>query len=266
MQVKSLLRNWAPPAIVRTAKRLRAAIRGSNHPGHTKQQIEILTDVELALYQRSRQPFYVPALKLRYSGGRAFSMAQHHFIKYYRGGRAALERFYTDHQPVNIAEEHFVCGQSTSAGLDTLPWAPAPPEPFRGEPPLDHTHGRQQHGPVSQKKIDLEVSRLDNVRKSIERRGFVAELGGYPRGYFLENDAGDKSFIVVGGQHRVAAMIDLGFDPVPVIFQPDWPRMIRRTDAEKWPMVKKGVCTLDEALKIFDCYFRDPNLPLMRKP
>ena len=75
---------------------------------------------------------------------------------------------------------------------------------------LNLLDGRQQFGPVTMKKLNFEIERLDNVMLSIKKNGFIPEkFEGYPRGYFILNTNEDWVFYIVGGSHRVAALVAL---------------------------------------------------------
>lgn len=251
-----------PPVIVQLIKKVLrlAGLRKSTHVAKFSNSI-FVESPKFALYQRGNRPFYVNAEDLRYGGGVAFSENQHHFIRYYNHGYSALKDFYQSHQPDNIFDQHFLdCRFPISAEQNILPWTMLEDNrPFRGENGLDHTHGRQHYGPVSERKVGLEASRLDSILLSIKQHGYKEEYG-FPRGYLLEHDQKDDlKFLVVGGQHRAAAMVALQFDPVPVMFQPNYPRIIRRSDVADWPQVASGLFEADSALLVFDAYFRHPN-------
>ena len=260
--LKAIMRDCLPPVIVRQLQKIspsKAFFGAYRDMGAHKAEHE--GEPWNAIYQRQAQPFLVATRDLRYDGGMAFTASQHHFIQYYHRGAPALEEYYKRHQPRNIFEQHFIESPDQPTKLDGLPWSIANTAAFSGEEGLDHTHGRQQYGPVSKKKIDLEVRRLNAVKESISKFGYKDALG-FPRGYFLENDKGYLRFLVVGGQHRTAALSFLSVDPVVVTFQPNWPRIIRRTDVRQWPQVRAGNVSVEFALAIFDAYFRNPQINL----
>jgi hypothetical protein len=206
--------------------------------------------------------------RLRYFGGVPFTPEHHHFLRYYREGFAALERYYATHRPSDIFGKHFLAsppGPSRCAG--GVPWL----EPIEtrlgadrrlGEHGLGPEHGLQHYGPVSRAKLELEARRLDDVLASIRAHGYRPSIGGYPRGYFLARESGEWVFLVTGGQHRVAALVHLGRDPIPASFQPNFPRIVREADIENWPMVRCRLLSVERARAIFESYFRKSNLSL----
>ena len=220
-----------------------------------QQRVEVVGDVLPAIYCRKAVAFKFPVARLRYSGGLKFNQHEHHFIKYYVSGKGALMAFYRSHQPKNILEQHFVEGSFDNNGFGILPWVEsAEASDSLGECGLDRSHGCQQYGPASDAKIDLEAKRLDLVLESISAQGYQPSHG-YPRGYLLQNCENQFVCHIVGGKHRVACMAHLGYEKIPVQFQPNWPRVIRRTDFQLWPQVRSGAMTAEQALTIFDSYF-----------
>ena len=121
---------------------------------------------------------------------------------------------------------------------------------------LKVSDGRQQFGPISERKLDYEIQRLDKVKKSIKENGFLPEkYEGYPRGYFMQNNNGEWVFNIVGGSHRVAALVSLNFDHIPIILQPNYPSVIFESDIDKWPKIRDNNMSKPDALKIFLSYF-----------
>ena len=201
--------------------------------------------------------------KLRYSGGVSFNYTQHHFMQYYRFGPKALKEFYEEHQPKTIFEQHFLSTKSVREQKH-LPWIDPGNRSDRLEHGLDSSHGHQARGPVSNKKLMVELQRLGNCSKSIQKKGYLIDEG-FPRGYFLSRSNGEWVFHVVGGKHRVAALIHLGWKVIPICLEPNWPVIISEEEIEEWPGVKKGDYVKDEAQQVFDSYFRDPNRELWKR-
>ena len=57
---------------------------------------------------------------------------------------------------------------------------------------LNLLDGRQQFGPVTMKKLNFEIERLDNVMLSIKKWIIPEKFEGYPRGYFILNTNEDR--------------------------------------------------------------------------
>ena len=267
--IKFLLKEIFPPLLIRLLVRVRNVLIRSEMD-HLN-NLSILESADEALYERHDKPFLFLIQDIRYHGGQAYNALQHHFLRYYAGGMHELEKFYHKHQPSNVYEKHFIPPPQLSGRespdlrkrilISDVPWAPVNTLKSPGEHGLDHTHGVQQYGPVSTEKINLEANRLDAVLDSIKRNGFLSRYG-FVRGYLLENCSAEKKFVVTGGQHRMAALAFLGEENVPVMFERQWPRVIKRSEVHKWPHVIAGNISHEDALRIFDSYFRSSELKL----
>ena len=64
------------------------------------------------------------------------------------------------------------------------------------------------------------------------------------------------SVIIVGGQHRVSTLIYLGCKTIPVIFSKSYPPIVNLEDIDNWPYVKAGIIKRNDAVDIFNSYFK----------
>lgn len=118
-----------------------------------------------------------------------------------------------------------------------------------------YDYGWQFFGPASPSLIDLECNRLVSVYESVKKQGYKPVKNGHMHGYVLANSQGSK-LVVVGGKHRYAALIALGFETIPVIIKSKvTPLCVNRDKMEDWPHVNDGTYKCSEALKIFDRQF-----------
>ena len=260
-EIKKALTDVTPPVLTRlfAPKKIRRPT-GSTAENLYDNRIEIDEDGPKTVEFLQGSPvLYISVEKLRYSGGVAYVNPNHPMRLYYREGLEALRNYYTRHQPTNIFEKHFL---KSPMGRDYpshgVPWS----EPACGskqavmkEKGLSaEDHGVQHYGPVSEEKLMLEKGRLDDVRSSFEKSGYQPRYG-FSVGYFLRRKGNDWVFVIVGGQHRVAAMAELGFTHVPAQFQPSYPRIVREGQVNRWPMVRNNELTAEEAHMIFEAYF-----------
>tara|TARA_Y100000590_G_scaffold229380_1_gene258755 strand:- start:40970 stop:41770 length:801 start_codon:yes stop_codon:yes gene_type:complete len=205
----------------------------------------------------------IPSEKIRYYGGIAFSEEQHHFIQFYYKGIKALERFYQSHKPKNIFQRHYINKEFKNS--ESLPWLYESFDLDKSEHGLDMiSHGHQAFGPVSNAKIRLESKRLTKILKSIRKVGYDISHG-LPRGYFLIDTNGSWVFHVVGGKHRMAALIYLGWKNIPCQLEPCFPRTVYIKGIDEWPGVRSEDFSEQDAREIFYSYFRDPNSELMNE-
>jgi hypothetical protein len=212
-------------------------------------------------YMQGFPVFSVPLERLRLWNGCRFTIEEHHFLRYYRDGLAALRRFYEEHQPTNLFEYFFlpVPKEREIRILVNPPWfeeVEIEGQVWGGEKGLGSEHGDQGYGPVSEEKLLLEASRLDGVLQSIRERGFRPEIGGYVKGCFMLRTDGQWVFVVREGFHRSAALAHIGNEMIDVQFHPTLPRFVEESDHLEWPMVKNGTLSSEEALLIFSQFFR----------
>ena len=204
----------------------------------------------------------IPSKKIRYYGGVSFSQEQHHFIQFYHEGISALERFYQSHKPENIFQKHYISNKIGNS--DSLPWLYENADQDKTEHGLSLVcHGHQAYGPVSNDKVRLEAKRLTKVLESIKKVGYDINYG-LPRGYFLIDIDGSWIFHVVGGKHRMAALIYLGWKNIPCLLQPSFPRTVYLERLQEWPGVKNKNFSEEDAKEIFYSYFRDSDCLLIR--
>lgn len=274
--LKDIVRAITPPVLWSAAAFVRRAFGVRKLPSFHGVRPLILPESGPAVFEyyagRPNTPvFFVPAQKLRYPGGMAFSYQQHHFMRYYADGRSTLEHYYRNHQPKNIFEQHFLTAPAYGV-VDGSPWLVADDGGAKvfsatGKNEQDPKHGRQQYGPMSDEGVTFEAERLSVSARSIEAEGYDPAKGGYPLGYILLDTNGEWVFYVATGRHRAAALVHLGHKEIPVSFVPYYPRFIRKSDSANWPMVQFGALLEDEALRIFAAYFRKPDeeLPVWSK-
>ena len=200
---------------------------------------------------------FIPVDKLVMQGG--FNYANKHpFVDALNYGRNTLEEFYRDVQPKDIASFYNLSKQEL-VGEDLpaweIPWyfrslRTAP----RGEEGLDSSHGVSFYGPVSEKKINLEMSRLNSTLISIKKEGYNPNKYGDISGYVMFFN-GMSRFFVRGGKHRAAVLSYLGEKYIPVVFKENFPRLIDVSKADFWPLVLNNMMSKDLAIKIASKYF-----------
>lgn len=252
--IRRTLRDLTPPMIWRL-------LGGNSRPDSMApdRPLQIPESGPRALNYLIGEPvFVVPMERVRYPDGRRYTIGEHHFMQYYAEGLVALQRYYASHVPSSIFEKYFLEAPDGDApSADGTPWFEyARARVYRGEGGLGPEHGLQTFGPVSDEKVQLEARRLDAVRASIARNGYVPALGGYVQGYFMVAGSGDWVFTVRGGFHRTSAMAYLGFETLPAQFFPRFPRFIEEADIALWPMVADGRLSEGSARSIFRQFFQ----------
>ena len=183
----------------------------------------------------------------------------HPFVRAIAHGPEALERFYADFSPGNLAEMY----QIPSRGLRgealppwKLPWLEGGGKPPGAESGLGLEHGVSYFGPCSPQKVAAEYQRLISVASGIEREGYRPDPRAHISGNFLQAGR-DFRFFVRGGKHRAAALVHLGYERIPVRVRADWPRVVAAGTEQDWPLVKSGDVDQSLAAQILERYFRN---------
>jgi hypothetical protein len=118
---------------------------------------------------------------------------------------------------------------------------------------LTISHGFTYFGPVSPKKISIEVTRLLDLLISIQKNGYVRNdtREGDIGATILINESGDWRWLAGPGQHRAAVLAALGYKHIPVRVR----YLIYRNESKLWPNVLSGLYTEKQALRVFDKVF-----------
>ncbi len=119
----------------------------------------------------------------------------------------------------------------------------------------ESNYGWQFFGPASSALVDLECNRLISVYESIRREGYRPSRNGHIHGYVL-TDGYEKKVVIVGGKHRYAALTALGYSDIRVLIKSKvTPLCVSSEEKLKWPQVKHGLYSIDDAVSIFNRQF-----------
>jgi hypothetical protein len=124
----------------------------------------------------------------------------------------------------------------------------------------DINDGWRDFGPVSDKVLDIEVSRLYSLMLSIKNFGVLRhnKFGGDIGAKVLINNENEFCWLINhGGQHRAAAISAMGYKNVAIRV---W-QLVERKDVAFWPNVQSGVFSEQSALKVFDRIFHGYQAP-----
>lgn len=185
-----------------------------------------------------------------------------------------LEAYYQRHQPENAAEA-IVGFEYSPSGYHNLPphlyrlapWRADTVEQvdygvkrFTKKDSRDHsdgdmtleTDGYLYHGPVSLRKGKLEYKRLIQTYSYLKKEGYKRELG-YAHFLVLRRGNSYRYLSQGNGNHRTAAMVALGYETIPAVFQRSFVIDIKM--AKYWPQVCNGRWTRKEAVAYFNHLF-----------
>jgi hypothetical protein len=112
------------------------------------------------------------------------------------------------------------------------------------------------YGPSREEFLRSELGRLIGVYESIRRLGYQQDLAAESQinGYFLCR-GDDYRFVVLNGNHRVAALRVLGGDTVPVTIRDGHPTVVHFDSLRQWSQDCGGVYPMDVARRLFDRMF-----------
>lgn len=221
--------------------------------------IRVDCDADLApnLYWVGPSPvFLMPPEMLILQGAHRFTQ-NHPFVEAIRRGPEALEHFYTEFSPRNLAQMYRVPEKGlTGENLPPweLPWLLRERVPPGAEAGLGLEHGVSYYGPCTPQKITVEHQRLASVAGRIREEGYLPDKHGHIEGHFLQSGKHYR-FFVRGGKHRAAALTYLGYERIPVRVRLTWPRIVLAGTQDDWPLVRSGEVDPQLATQIFDRYF-----------
>ena len=117
-------------------------------------------------------------------------------------------------------------------------------------------------GPVTEKKLRIETSRLYSLMVSIRRNGLRWHngTGGDILAVVLMRQDGRWRWQAQTGQHRAAVLSALGFKNIPLCVI----KVVNRDDVDVWPNVVSGVFSRSVALRLFDCVFEGALPPIVQ--
>lgn len=112
-------------------------------------------------------------------------------------------------------------------------------------------------GPSSDSFVFEEYKRTIELYKSVSANGYRPYQ--YPNsfigGTWLIAADGEKRFVVMQGNHRMAALAHLGYKAIPVRRIRQALPIVRETDLPSWHTVKNGRCSEAHARRVFKFFF-----------
>lgn len=175
-----------------------------------------------------------------------------------------LKTFYKTFVPKNRQEQWF---EEESKDIKPLcqgwpdtPWHRGPkriPKKYVTERMVE-TGGNQHFGPNSQSFGEKQYQKLIHTYELLSMHGYHPEIfpDGYITGYLLIKDD-DYRFIVLEGQHRIAALSLMGVEKITCKFTKERPHIVDFRDSEKWSQVKNGLYRRSVAERVFTKFFQE---------
>ena len=112
-------------------------------------------------------------------------------------------------------------------------------------------------GPSTNRFVEDEFRRTISLYEKIKSQGYSPRK--YPHsmisGTFLISSNGQKRFIVMQGNHRMAILSHLGLEKITVRASSWNSAFVREQELYSWPNVKNGRCSVEHAEKVFNYFF-----------
>jgi len=142
--------------------------------------------------------------------------------------------------------------------LFIYPWGP-----FNPEGAVRKESWRSRFcGPSTDSFIEEEFARTVRLYQAVRAEGYRPYR--YPNsfigGTWLVANNGDKRFVVMQGNHRMAALAHLGYSAIRVRRIRQALSFVFERDLPKWPLVLKGRCSEDHARRVFRFFFEQTGL------
>ena len=173
-----------------------------------------------------------------------------------------LHNYYKNFTPKNLSEVFLIQKKNKLDKISPYnrfyPWhTPYPPPEHQ-----DFFFGPKNY---YEKEIKFRTYRLKNIYKLINEYGYIPDKDDCIDGYILTKES-DYRFIITAGHHRSSVLsamniLDKYSDEVTVKFDQERIKnkyfVINKKDIKKWPAVKNGFLSEEDAILLFDSYFKD---------
>lgn len=112
-------------------------------------------------------------------------------------------------------------------------------------------------GPSTLKFVNEEKHRMRQLTANLEKGGYKPDQfpNSYIQGVWLTSVSGRQKFVVLQGNHRMAALSFLGYNSIDVRTDLFVVREVRESEILNWPLVEAGLIDEREALLIFQKFF-----------
>lgn len=163
-----------------------------------------------------------------------------------------LWRFLKDFRPASISE--LVSNSGTNLPLFVYPWGTFQKGALESNKSVEES---RFCGPSDDAFIKDEFSRLKMLYFQMKKEGYRPTTfpNTFIGGTWLIRVNGERRFIVLQGNHRMAVLAHLGYTKVAVRTMPGYISMIREKDIKKWPLVRLGLCPESHASDTFNLFF-----------
>ncbi len=112
-------------------------------------------------------------------------------------------------------------------------------------------------GPSQDNFVIEEFERVKTLYSQMKENGYKPTTfpNSFIGGTWLIRSNGQRRFVVLQGNHRMAILAHLGYTKVAVRTLPGYIPMIQEKDIKKWPLVRLGFCPESHASDVFNLFF-----------
>jgi hypothetical protein len=170
---------------------------------------------------------------------------------------SSLYRFHAKYQPANMAEALLLSGPAVRfrPALGVFPWGGFRDDSDGARFPAKDWGRSRFCGPTPEHVIQDEFARLCAVFESIRSAGYTPWRNSFIGGTFIRRRDGALRYIVLQGNHRMAAMAFLGYSSVLVRGLKGYRTVIDERDLTDWRCVCSGECSVEDARTYLNAYF-----------
>jgi hypothetical protein len=108
--------------------------------------------------------------------------------------------------------------------------------------------GSPSFGPLADVQIEAEARKLWSLRSILAEQRLDSGRPDYDAGAVFLVSGEEMRWLCTAGRHRVATMVALGADELPLTVRV----VVRRDEVEHWPQVRAGTIERRAALDVFD--------------
>lgn len=182
-----------------------------------------------------------------------------------RPEQTTLYRFLTQFRPSSICDLlEPRAGARRALPIFVYPWGTF----RRGETSSPKEASRSRFcGPSTTHFVAEEFARVIALYEDMKRRGYQPWKFGntFIGGTFLVSNDGERRFIVLQGNHRLAVLAHLGVRRIAVRDVRGYVRELYERDVESWSLVRTGACDVPTARAVFRLFFEQNGWHVERR-
>lgn len=176
-----------------------------------------------------------------------------------------LKKYYDTFQPSNLEEGLFARNRNVvrlKRGWIGYPWYWDKDKKMIFTDKINDTRPGGIHffGPNTEEFGQGELERLKDLYDNLKEHGYNPEMfsDGYISGYLMFK-GDDYRFVVTEGQHRIGALVALGYDEILCKFtqKPQYNQIVNLDEIKKWGQVENKVYSKNLATRVFWRFFEE---------